>query len=71
MSEKSINETIGIVIGRAEMAAGRTIIADRYQPLSDVLRLIGKDELRVKNALRSYMHEAFGVDTPAHLSFET
>ena len=71
MSEKSINETIGIVIGRAEMAAGRTIIADRYQPLSDSIRLIGKDELRVKNALRSYMHQAFGVDTPSQLSFQT
>ena len=71
LNDQTINEIIGIVIGRAEIVSGRTIIADRYQPLSDALRLIGKDELRVKNALRNYLHRAFGVNIPACLTFQS
>lgn len=71
LTEQAINEIIGTVIGRAEMVSGRTIIADRYQPLSDALRLIGKNERSVKNALRNFLHTGFGVNLPASVRYQS
>lgn len=71
LSEESIKEIIGTVIGRAEMVSGRTIISSRYQPLSDALRLIGQNETAVKNALRNYMHQGYRVNFPREVSFQS
>lgn len=69
LSEEDISEIIGTVVGRAELVSGRTIIFDRYQPLSDTLRLIGANEEAVTAALKLYLREGFDVDGTA-LGFE-
>ena len=63
LDEKLVTEIIGTVVGRAELVSGRTIIADRYQPLSDALRLIGKNEVQVQGALQAYIENAFGIQS--------
>ncbi len=65
LDEQAIAEIIGTVIGRAELVSGRTIISDRYQPLSDALRLIGQNEENVRAALQKYLREGFDIDSEA------
>ncbi|MCP5506578.1 MAG: hypothetical protein H7A38_06825 [Chlamydiales bacterium] len=69
LTEEDISEIIGTVVGRAELVSGRTIIFDRYQPLSDALRLIGANEGAVTEALKRYLSEGFGVEG-ADLNFQ-
>ena len=70
LTEDDISEIIGTVIGRAELVSGRTIISDRYQPLSDALRLIGRNQQNVRKALQDYIQEGFGVN-PADLDYQS
>lgn len=70
LTEDDISEIIGTVVGRAELVSGRTIISDRYQPLSDALRLIGNDQENVRSALQDYIREGFGVD-PRVLDYQS
>ena len=65
-----ISEIIGTVVGRAELVSGRTIISDRYQPLSDALRLIGDNQENVQSALQDYIQDGFGVD-PRLLNYQS
>ena len=70
IDEAFIAETIGVVVGRAELVSGRTIIIDRYQPLSDALRLIGNHENGTRQAIKSYLAESIGVNL-GDLKFES
>lgn len=70
LTEEDISEIIGTVVGRAELVSGRTIISDRYQPLSDALRLIGGNEGNIREALQGYIREGFGID-PAALDYQS
>lgn len=70
LTEDDIAEIIGTVVGRAELVSGRTIIFDRYQPLSDALRLIGVNEEHVRGNLQRYVQEGFGVD-PSDLEYQS
>ncbi|QVL56749.1 MAG: hypothetical protein KFB93_05020 [Simkaniaceae bacterium] len=65
LNEDDISEIIGTVIGRAELVSGRTIIADRYQPLSDALRLVGGNQENVRRALQNYIRKGFDIDPEA------
>lgn len=69
LTEDDIAEIIGTVVGRAELVSGRTIIFDRYQPLSDALRLIGANEERVRGSLQRFVQEGFSID-PADLEYQ-
>lgn len=69
LTEADISEIIGTVVGRAELVSGRTIIFDRYQPLSDALRLIGDNEKTVAEALKRFLREGFDVEG-ADLGFQ-
>ncbi|MCB1110621.1 MAG: hypothetical protein KDK64_06525 [Chlamydiia bacterium] len=70
IDEEIVSEIMGTVIGRAELVSGRTIISDRYQPLSDALRLLGKNPDQVQHHLRAFLKEGFGVQ-PEELSFQS
>ncbi len=70
LTENNSSEIIGTVIGRAELVSGRTIIADRYQPLSDALRLIGGNEKNVREALNRYLQEGFEIN-PENLAYQS
>ncbi len=70
LTEEDISEIIGTVVGRAELVSGRTIISDRYQPLSDALRLIGDNQENVQSALQDYIRDGFGVD-PRVLDYQS
>lgn len=70
LTEDDISEIIGTVVGRAELVSGRTIISDRYQPLSDALRLIGVNQENVQSALQEYIGKGFGVD-PKMLDYQS
>jgi len=62
LSEDVMKEMIGTVIARAELIVGHEVTLSDYQMLSDLLRMIGADENRVRGALQDYLREGFDVD---------
>ncbi|CCB89140.1 protein kinase family protein [Simkania negevensis] len=61
LTEEAIQEMIGAVIARAELIVGYKVTMSDYQQLSDLLRMIGADETRVRKALQSYVKDGFAA----------
>lgn len=68
LTEETVKEVIGAVIARAELIVGYQVTMSDYQMLSDLLRIIGSDENRVRVALQDYVREGF--ETSSTCRFE-